>query len=115
MDLTSSLIQVLLALGATVGLLLLCAFAARRLMGGLQRGDGQIEIVAVKALGSRERLVLVEVAGEATLLGVSPSGITALRELGELPPAPSADRQPRGEAPRGAFAGTLAQVLGRRS
>jgi len=113
-DLTSSLIQVLLALGVTVGLLLLCAFAARRLMGGLQRGDGQIEIVAVKALGSRERLVLVEVAGEATLLGVSPSGITALRELGELPPAPSADHRSGENEPRGAFAGTLAQVLGRR-
>lgn len=115
MDLTGSLIQVLLALGATVGLLLLCAFAARRLMGGLQRGDGQIEIVAVKALGSRERLVLVEVAGEATLLGVSPSGITALRELGELPQAASGDRRSADDAPGGVFAGTLAQVLGRRS
>jgi len=114
-DLTGSLIQVVLALGATVGLLLLCAFAARRLMGGLQRGGGQIEIVAVKALGSRERLVLVEVAGEATLLGVSPSGITALRQLGELPEMPSKESRSAPEAADGAFAGALAQLLRRRS
>lgn len=115
MDLTGSLIQVVLALGVTVGVLLLCAFAARRLMGGLQRGGEQIEIVAVKALGSRERLVLVEVAGEATLLGVSPNGITALRQLGQLPEAPVSERADAQRDQAGAFAGALAQMLGRRS
>ncbi|MEQ8861308.1 MAG: flagellar biosynthetic protein FliO [Pseudomonadales bacterium] len=95
MDATGNVIQVLLALGAVIALVLLCAFAARRMMGGVQSGAGnQIRVLAVRPLGSRERLVLVEVGGEVTLLGVTQNGISALREVPAsvaegVPPVPS--------------------------
>lgn len=84
MDVTGNVLQVLLALGAVIGLVLICAFAARRLLGGAVQGGGgggQINVIAVRPLGTRERLVLVEVAGEVTLLGVTQNQITALREV----------------------------------
>jgi flagellar protein FliO/FliZ len=105
MDVTESLLQVAVALGATIALVLACAFVARRLMGGVQGGSDQIRILAVKALGTRERLVLVEVGGEVTLLGVSQQGITALREVhGEI--IRETPTQPR-------FADTLARLMNR--
>ncbi len=83
MDVTGNVLQVLLALGAVIGLVLICAFAARRLLGGAVQGGGggQINVIAMRPLGTRERLVLVEVAGEVTLLGVTQNQITALREV----------------------------------
>ncbi len=105
MDVTSNLIQVVLALAAVVGLVLLCAFAARRLMGGAQGSGGQIRVLAVKPLGTRERLVLVEVAGEVTLLGVTQHQITALRELAGGVVAEQAS------APR--FADALGRLMGK--
>lgn len=82
MDVTGNVIQVLIALAAVVGLVLLCAFAARRMLGGVQAGGGnQIRVLAVRPIGSRERLVLVEVGGEVTLLGVTQNTISALREV----------------------------------
>lgn len=105
MDVTGSLVQVLLALAATVGLVLILAFAARRLSGGLTGGGQQIQILAVKPVGSRERLVLVEVAGEVTLLGVTQNGISALREV----PAHAVEAAPA--QPK--FADALARLMNR--
>ncbi|MAT83828.1 MAG: flagellar biosynthetic protein FliO [Gammaproteobacteria bacterium] len=91
MDATGNVLQVLLALAAVIGLVLVCAFAARRMLGGaVQGGGGQINVLAVRPLGTRERLVLVEVAGEVTLLGVTQNQITALREV----PAGAVERMP---------------------
>lgn len=95
MEMGSNLAQVALALAAIIGLVLICGYAARRLMGGVQGSGGNaIHIVAVRSLGTRERLVLVEVGGEVTLLGVTQNTITALREVPpavaqDLPAAPS--------------------------
>lgn len=91
MDMGSNLLQVVIALAAIVGLVLACGYAARRMLGGTQGGGGNlIQVLAVRSLGSRERLVLVEVGGEVTLLGVTQNGITALREV----PPSVADRVP---------------------
>jgi flagellar protein FliO/FliZ len=105
MDMTGNLIQVLLALGAVIGLVLLCALAARRMMGGVQAAGNQINVLAVRPLGTRERLVLVEVAGEVTLLGVTQNQITALREL----PPGVADHV----APVPRFSDALSRLMGR--
>lgn len=107
MDATGNILQVVIALAAVIGLVLLCAFAARRLMGGtVQGGSGnQIRVIAVRALGTRERLVLVEVGGEVTLLGVTQNQITSLREV----PASVAEGAPA--MPR--FSDTLGRLMGR--
>lgn len=94
MDTAGNLLQVTLALAAVIALVLVCAWAARRMLGGAAGGSGQIRVLAVRALGTRERLVLVEVAGEVTLLGVTQHGISALREVsaGALEPTPQPPR-----------------------
>lgn len=105
MELAGNLLNVALALGAIIAVLLLCAFAARRLLGAPQGGGGQIRILAVRALGTRERLVLVEVAGEVTLLGVTQNGISALREV----PAEAVEFA----APVAGFADVLGKLMNR--
>ncbi|MFW6094007.1 MAG: flagellar biosynthetic protein FliO [Pseudomonadota bacterium] len=105
MDFTANLIQVLLALAAVVALVLVCAFAARRLMGGVQGGGNQIRVLAVKPLGSRERLVLVDVGGEVSLLGVTQQQITPLGAVTGV--STQAPAQPA------AFAATLQRFMGK--
>jgi len=105
MDASANIAQVALALAGVVGLVLVCAFVAKRFMGGMDNSGGHIRVVAVKALGARERLVLVEVAGELTLLGVTQNNISALRQVhGEIA-AP--------QAPAASFPETLNRLLGR--
>ncbi len=106
MDATGNVLQVLLALGAVIGLVLLCAFAARRMLGGgIAPAGNQIRVIAVRPLGAKERLVVVEVGGEVTLLGVTAQQITALREL----PASVADGVPT--VPK--FSDALGRLMGR--
>jgi len=106
MDATGNILQVLLALAAVIGLVLVCAFAARRLLGGnVQAAGNQIRVIAVRPLGTKERLVVVEVGGEVTLLGVTQNQITALREL----PASVAEGAPT--VPR--FSDALGRLMGR--
>lgn len=106
MDMTGNLIQVVIALAAVIGLVLLCAFAARRLLGGgIQAAGSQINVLAVRPLGTRERLVLVEVGGEVTLLGVTQNQITPLREL----PASVAE----GMQPVPRFSDALSRLMGK--
>ncbi len=105
MDLAGNLLQVGLALLAVIGLVLLCAFAARRLMGASHAGaSGQIRVLAVRALGSREKLVLVEVGGAVTLLGVTANAISPLREI-------PADRIEMAEPGAGSFADALGRLM----
>lgn len=105
MDPAGNLLQVALALVAVIALVLLCAFVARRLLGATQNGgSGQIRVLAVRALGTRERLVLVEVGGAVTLLGVTANGISALREI----PEGSIDTA---EPVNGSFADALGRLM----
>lgn len=70
-------------LGRLVAVLLPLVLAAWGLSHWLKKraqapGSGQLRIVSALAVGSRERLVLVEVEGERVLIGVTPHAITAL-------------------------------------
>lgn len=55
----------------------------RRTQGGLSRGSQTIELVAVRSVGTRERLMLVQVGDEQVLIGVAPSGMRTLHTLRE--------------------------------
>ncbi|WP_017926403.1 flagellar biosynthetic protein FliO [Thioalkalivibrio sp. HL-Eb18] len=55
----------------------------RRTQGGLSRGSQTIELVAVRSVGTRERLMLVQVGEEQVLIGVAPSGMRTLHTLRE--------------------------------
>ncbi len=88
MDVAGNLMHMLLALSGTLAVLFALAWIGRRVLSGVQPGSEAIRIVATRSIGSRERLVLVDVAGEKTLLGVTQQTITPLRQIdAELPEA----------------------------
>jgi len=84
-----NLLQVLLGLGVVLALLMGGAFVMRRLgrMPGL--ANQAIKTIAAASVGTRERVVLLEVSGQWVLVGVAPGQVRALATLpkGELPAA----------------------------
>lgn len=75
------MLQALAGLLVVVGLIFLLAWAARRI--GLQRltGSGVVKVVSSTAVGTRERVVVVEVAGSWLVLGVTASQVNTLHTL----------------------------------
>lgn len=80
-DTGAYLLQALLVLVGVVGLIILLAFVLRRIKLFSPRGGGVIRVVGTLPLGTRERLLLVQVSGEQILLGISPGGINKLHRL----------------------------------
>ncbi|MFW9269900.1 flagellar biosynthetic protein FliO [Pseudomonas sp. NR3] len=78
------LAQLVLGLLVVLGLIFFLAWMLRRVQQAGPAGKGQvIDIVGSRALGPRDRLVLVQVGTEQILLGLSPGSITALHVLKE--------------------------------
>jgi flagellar protein FliO/FliZ len=71
-----------------LGLIFFCAWLARRF--GLQRlgGSGLVKIVSSAPVGTRERVVVVEVAGTWLVLGVTASQVNTLHSLPVQPGSP---------------------------
>ena len=75
------LTQLVLGLLLVVGLIFVLAWLMRRVQ-RVGPGNGQvIELVGSRALGPRDRLVLVQVGEEQILLGLTPGRITPLHVL----------------------------------
>jgi len=73
--------QTLLGMAAVLALILALAWLARRF--GVQ-GAGRshlLKVVASTAIGPRERVVVVEVAGTWVVLGVTPTHVQAVHTL----------------------------------
>jgi flagellar protein FliO/FliZ len=103
----SQLGQLLLGLLLVVGLIFALAWLARRVQnagGGLSQA---IRIVASLPLGTRDRLLLVQVGDEQLLLGISPGRISTLHVLKE----PIVMPEGRGASPE--FAQRLMELLGK--
>lgn len=94
------MLQALAGLLMVVGLIFLLAWAARRI--GLQRltGSGVVKVVSSTAVGTRERVVVVEVAGNWLVLGVTASQVNTLHTL----PAQAAGPAPGVGQPAGPMA-----------
>ena len=58
-----------------------CVWCATKLRNGSRFKTGLIEIVSGISLGGREKVVLLKVANEQVLVGVSPTGMRALHVL----------------------------------
>ncbi|CAH0317202.1 flagellar biosynthetic protein FliO [Pseudomonas brassicacearum] len=102
------LAQLVLGLLLVLGLIFLLAWLLRRVQQAGPAGKGQvIDIVGSRALGPRDRLVLVQVGNEQILLGLSPGTITALHVLKEPVQVPSA------EPASPEFAQRLMELLGK--
>jgi flagellar protein FliO/FliZ len=75
------LTQLVLGLLLVVGLIFVLAWLMRRVQ-SVGPGNGQvIELIGSRALGPRDRLVLVQVGEEQILLGLTPGRITPLHVL----------------------------------
>jgi len=86
------LTQLLFGLLLVVGLIFALAWLMRRVQSGMPGNAQVIELVGSRAIGPRDRLVLVQVGNEQILLGVTPGRITPLHVLKEPVDAP--ERQP---------------------
>lgn len=83
-------LQGALALLAVFGLVALAAWAARRTGLAHHPAGAVVRPVASLAVGTRERVVVVEVGGRWLVLGIAPGLVRTLAEVAPvaLPPAP---------------------------
>ncbi len=80
-DLWAPTVRMVLGLGGVLAVLGVLAFIARRLRQGNAFKSGMIEIISGVSLGGREKVVLLRVAGDEILVGMSPSGMRPLHVI----------------------------------
>ncbi|MDP9689077.1 UNVERIFIED_ORG: flagellar protein FliO/FliZ [Pseudomonas mohnii] len=103
------LTQLVLGLLLVLGLIFFLAWLLRRVQQAGPAGKGQvIELIGSRALGPRDRLMLVQVGNEQILLGLSPGTITALHVLKEPVQVPSGTEKATPE-----FAQRLMELMGK--
>ena len=73
----------LMALGVVIGLILFLAFVLKRLPGAGLKPLAGLRVVASLAVGPRERVVVVDCAGQQLLLGVTAHNVNLLHSLPE--------------------------------
>ena len=99
----------LLGLLAVIGLIFGLAWLLRRLQVTAPRSQQVIDIVGSRAIGPRDRLLLVQVGKEQILIGHTPGTIEALHVLAEPVSVPDGARTPA--APE--FAQRLLDAMGK--
>ena len=90
-----SVLQLLLSLLVIVALILALAWYARKMQSfSLGQSSAPLRVLAATAVGSKERVVLVQVGEEQLLLGVAPGQVSLLTKL-DTPLVPgSTERTP---------------------
>ncbi|ALO46331.1 flagellar biosynthetic protein FliO [Pseudohongiella spirulinae] len=81
---TAAVAETLLWLGVIVGLILALAWAARRFSAFKPMTGHNMKVVGALPVGSRERVVIVQVGERQMLLGVAPGSVNYLGDLGAL-------------------------------
>lgn len=76
-----SMLQMLLGLAVVLALVAAMAWIMKRLGAHGAGPAGAIKVIAGAAVGQRERVVLVEVAGTWLVLGVAPGRVNALHSM----------------------------------
>lgn len=90
-SISSSLLQMFLALIGVLALLFACLWLLKKLTAQRGAAVGLLRVVAATAVGTRERVVIVEVGSTWLVLGVAPGQVSALAEIPRQPmakPAP---------------------------
>lgn len=90
-----------------VGLIFACAWLVRRMNGLTGMNAGAMKVISVMALGARERIALIDVAGTQILVGITPTAIRTLHVFDEPVVAP-------GQEVSGDFARKLQGLIGRK-
>ena len=107
-SLGGQLAQMVFGLLLVVGLIFFLAWMLRRLQSTAVKGGPVIEIVGSRAIGPRDRLLLVQVGKEQILIGHTPGSIEALHVLAEPVEVPDGARQATPE-----FAQRLMELMGK--
>ena len=102
------LAQMVFGLLLVVGLIFFLAWLLRRMQSTAVKGGQVIEIVGSRAIGPRDRLLLVQVGKEQILIGHTPGSIEALHVLAEPVEVPASARQATPE-----FAQRLMELMGK--
>jgi flagellar protein FliO/FliZ len=94
-SLGSGLGQMLLGLAGVLALLVGSLWLLKRLTSVRGPASGMMRVVAATAVGSRERVVIVEVGTTWLVLGVAPGRVSALAEIPRqaVPEPPSSPAQ----------------------
>ena len=109
-SMSGPLAQMLLGLLAVVALIFGMAWLLKKMQQQAGNPAGQpIKLLGSRALGPRERLLLVQVGNEQLLLGLTPGQITPLHVLKE----PVDDFQEQPAEAESAFAARLLEALGK--
>lgn len=108
----SGLLQMLLGLGFIVVLIFGSLWLLKRLTAPRGSAAQALRIVAGQAVGTRERVVIVEIGDTALVLGVAPGRITTLHTMPKaaLPQLPKSNA-----APAQQFATRLRQMMEKRN
>jgi len=116
---TQLLLQSIGSLLLVLAILLAMVFAARWFMQRRPQGGRRLRFVEAMALGSRDKLLLVEVDGKSLLLGVTAQNIRLLAELDAQDGEASASAQQgqqknsTSEADTSGLSQKFSQLLGR--
>ncbi len=111
LDFGAELVQVLGGLLLVLGLVVALAWLTRRLNGARFNGAGRLRLVGGLSLGSRERILVVEVEDVHLVLGVAPGRVQTLHVLDR--PLQDEDLSPA-EGEEG-FSRRLGRLLGRQA
>ncbi len=104
---SAQLFNVFMGLMLILALIMALAWVARRINGGGLMRQGPMQVVAAMPLGTRERLMVVEVGGEQLLIGVTATQINCLHVF----PQPVIATKERGGDRVSDFGGKLMQLL----
>ena len=85
---TQLLLESIGCLLLVLAILLVMVFAARWFMQRRPQGGRRLRFIEAMALGSRDKLLLVEVDGKSLLLGVTAQNIRLLADLGAVEALP---------------------------
>jgi flagellar protein FliO/FliZ len=105
-----ALLQALLALVVVLLALFVFLWLLRRISPVQTGAQGAVRVVGGVMLGTRERLVIVEVADQWLLIGVAAGQVNHLHTM----PRPAGYSAPEDTGAASGFAGKLAERLGRR-
>ncbi len=100
------MLQVLLGLLFVIGLVFALAWLLKRVGQGTLVASQQMKVVAALPMGTRERIVLIEVGGQHLLLGITPTQINTLHVFDE-----PVDLEASGRSSTSDFSAKLKEIL----
>lgn len=106
-----NILQVILSLIVVVALLFGSLYLLKKLSAPRGAAAGLLRVIAGTAVGSRERVVVVEIADTWLVLGVTPGSVRQLHQLPRQALPSIGQTSPAGSD----FAGWLKQVMDRRN